>query len=157
MLVQVGLCRTCSETTLLVFPLGGSFPTSTQQPSVIEPSTLIIRISKECILDRLKFWKGKQNTFETHHEKKTFPICKNKGADQLCSNCKADQRLSFRYMNSTRMPQRSISHLHRTKYLDVKYRSRAPGQGVRLKGMSRAITMQGFTFAATLGAEKIKL
>ena len=25
MLVQVGLCRTCSETTLLVFPRGGSF------------------------------------------------------------------------------------------------------------------------------------
>ena len=24
MLVQVGLCRTCSETTLLVFPRGGS-------------------------------------------------------------------------------------------------------------------------------------
>ena len=24
-LVQVGLCRTCSETTLLVFPRGGSF------------------------------------------------------------------------------------------------------------------------------------
>ena len=26
-LVQVGLCRTCSETTLLVFPRGGSFLT----------------------------------------------------------------------------------------------------------------------------------
>ena len=25
MLVQAGLCRTCSETTLLVFPRGGSF------------------------------------------------------------------------------------------------------------------------------------
>ena len=25
MLVQVGLCRTCSKTTLLVFPRGGSF------------------------------------------------------------------------------------------------------------------------------------
>ena len=25
MLVQVGMCRTCSETTLLVFPRGGSF------------------------------------------------------------------------------------------------------------------------------------
>ena len=25
MLVQVGLCRTCSETTLLVFPRGGSY------------------------------------------------------------------------------------------------------------------------------------
>ena len=25
MLVQLGLCRTCSETTLLVFPVGGSY------------------------------------------------------------------------------------------------------------------------------------
>ena len=40
---------------------------------------------------------------------------------------------------------------------NVKYRSWAPGQGVQLKGMSRTITMQGFTFAATLGVEKIKL
>ena len=35
----------------------------------------------------------------------------------------------------------------------VKYRSRAPGQVVRLKGMSRT----GFTCSCTLGAEKIKL
>ena len=30
-------------------------------------------------------------------------ICpgENKGADQLCSNCEADQRLCFRYTNST--------------------------------------------------------
>ena len=27
MLVQTGFCRTCSETTLLVFPLGGSYIT----------------------------------------------------------------------------------------------------------------------------------
>ena len=37
---------------------------------------------------------------------------------------------------------------------NMKYRLRAPGQVVRLKGMSRTITIQGFTFAATLGAEK---
>ena len=29
MLVQAGLCQTCSETTLLVFPRGGSFNTGT--------------------------------------------------------------------------------------------------------------------------------
>ena len=28
MLVQAGLCRTCSETTLLVFPRGGSYDIS---------------------------------------------------------------------------------------------------------------------------------
>ena len=36
----------------------------------------------------------------------------------------------------------------------VKYRSRALGQCMRLKAMSRRITMQRFTFAATLDAEK---
>ena len=36
----------------------------------------------------------------------------------------------------------------------MKYRSRAPGQGVCLKGMSRTITMQAFTLAAMTDAEK---
>ena len=30
-----------------------------------------------------------------------FCICKNKGADQLRSNCEADQHLCFRYMDIT--------------------------------------------------------
>ena len=30
-----------------------------------------------------------------------FCLCENKGADQLCSNCTADQRLCFRYSDST--------------------------------------------------------
>ena len=29
--------------------------------------------------------------------KPAFALCENKGADQLCSNCTADQRLCFRY------------------------------------------------------------
>ena len=33
--------------------------------------------------------------------KPTFCICENKGADQLRSNCEADQRLCFRYIDST--------------------------------------------------------
>ena len=33
--------------------------------------------------------------------KQTFCICENKGADRLRSNCEADQRLCFRYMDST--------------------------------------------------------
>ena len=40
---------------------------------------------------------------------------------------------------------------------NVRYRSRSLGQDVRLKGTSRTITMQGFTFAASLCVEKIKL
>ena len=38
--------------------------------------------------------------------------------------------------------------------LSVKYRSRALGQGACLKGMSRTITMQGFTLMAITDAEK---
>ena len=33
--------------------------------------------------------------------KPDFCLCENKGADQLCSNCEADQRLCFRYTDST--------------------------------------------------------
>ena len=33
--------------------------------------------------------------------KPTICICENKGADQLCSNCTADQRLCFRYTDRT--------------------------------------------------------
>ena len=39
----------------------------------------------------------------------------------------------------------------------VKYRSRAPGQGACLKGMSRTFTMQGFRLAAISDVEKTKL
>ena len=41
--------------------------------------------------------------------KPDFCLCENKGADQLCSNCTADQRLCFRYMDST------ISLLHESE------------------------------------------
>ena len=33
--------------------------------------------------------------------KRDFCLCENKGADQLCSNCTADQRLCFRYKDRT--------------------------------------------------------
>ena len=33
--------------------------------------------------------------------KPTFGICENKDADQLRGDCKADQRLCFRYIDST--------------------------------------------------------
>ena len=40
-------------------------------------------------------------------------ICENKDADQLCSNCEADQRLCFRYTDSTisHLPKYEISSL----------------------------------------------
>ena len=36
--------------------------------------------------------------------KPDFCLCVNKGADQLRSNCEADQRLCFRYTDSTIPP-----------------------------------------------------
>ena len=38
---------------------------------------------------------------EPRHKKTGFCLCENKGADQLRSNCEADQRLCFRYTDST--------------------------------------------------------
>ena len=45
--------------------------------------------------------------------KPAFCICENKDADQLPSNCAADQRLCFRYMDSTTplLPKSEISGL----------------------------------------------
>ena len=59
----------------------------------------------------------------------------------------------------------AISDVEKTKLLHknfqsqwtVKYRSRAPGLGACLKGMSRTITMQGFRLAAISDVEKTKL
>ena len=50
---------------------------------------------------------------EPHHEKQVFFIWKNKDADQLRGNRKADQRLCFRYMDSTNplLPKSEILRL----------------------------------------------
>ena len=42
-----------------------------------------------------------KNIPEPHHEKTNILVCKNKGADQLRGNCKAEQHLPFRYRDST--------------------------------------------------------
>ena len=51
--------------------------------------------------------------FEPGHEKTGFLPCENKGADQLRSNCEADQRLCFRYTDRTipPLPKPKISSL----------------------------------------------
>ena len=59
----------------------------------------------------------------------------------------------------------AITDVEKTKLLrknfqnqwTVKYRSRVPGQGACLKGMSRTTTMQGFRLAAITDVEKTKL
>ena len=42
-----------------------------------------------------------RNKMSHHREKPTICIGENKGADQLRSNCEADQHLYFRYSDST--------------------------------------------------------
>ena len=37
-------------------------------------------------------------------KKREFGLCENKGADQLRSNCEADQHLCFRNTDSTILP-----------------------------------------------------
>ena len=50
-----------------------------------------------------------------------------------------------------------LRHKSEQSQWTLKYRSRALGQGVCLKGMSRRITMQGLTLAGITDAEKTKL
>ena len=66
---------------------------------------------------------GEEIATESHSQRKThlslvmrkpaFCICENKDADQLHSNCEADQRLCFRYIDSTipLLPKYEISSL----------------------------------------------
>ena len=51
--------------------------------------------------------------FELVVRKPAFCICENKDADQLRSNCAADQRLCFRYTNNTipLLPKSEVSSL----------------------------------------------
>ena len=51
--------------------------------------------------------------YEPRYEKTGFCICENKDADQLRGNCEADQRLCFRYIDSTipLVPKYEISSL----------------------------------------------
>ena len=136
MLVQAGLCRTCPETTLLVFPRDGSFvmaklwldinhisnnlfifPTTgepqrnpgagvsddtltvealsaenTIQDSVLDLEALgISNIDKTLKHDTSK--SKHFNCLSSITRKPDFCLCEDKGADQLCSNCSADQPL----------------------------------------------------------------
>ena len=58
---------------------------------------------------------GKLSTIIMSHvmRKQTFCICENKDADQLRGNREADQRLGFRYTDSTipLLPKSEISSL----------------------------------------------
>ena len=79
---------------LLVFPCGGSIVINAlflgKQRHITSTST--------CYMNRFM-------------RKPDLCLCENKGAEQLCSNCTADQRLCFRYKGSTitLLPKSEIS------------------------------------------------
>ena len=58
---------------------------------------MLIRLSleRELMLVYTVFWGCMAKTVD-HDRNNLSCICENKGADQLCSNCTADQRLCFR-------------------------------------------------------------
>ena len=46
----------------------------------------------------LNCWNGPNRSVKVGlFRRQDFCLCENKGADQLCSNCTADQHLCFRY------------------------------------------------------------
>ena len=68
MLVQVGLCRTCSETTLLVFPRGGSFVSMTTLTSNID---LSLSVDETLDLENLQ---KKPDFSQKYNEKEMFLV-----------------------------------------------------------------------------------
>ena len=82
--------------------------------------------------------------------KPTICISKNKGADQVRSNCEADQHLCFRYTDST-IPLLS-KYRYRIKFISVKV--------VKMNGLFRFKRRKmlpyclGLGFAMGLGHEK---
>ena len=60
--------------------------------------------------------------------KPDFYLCENKRADQLCTNCTADERLCFRYSDST-IPALLIPKFQATSHLLWLCRSVCVGHG----------------------------
>ena len=65
--------------------------------------------------------------------KKTICICENKDADQLRSNCEADQRLCFRYIGIVQVFFFSIPKFHGSSLLLWLYRQVCVRPGRKLK------------------------
>ena len=61
----------------------------------------------------VKYAKSYLNNMSHVVRKPAFCLCKNKDADQLCGDREADQRLCFRYIDSTisLLPKYEISSL----------------------------------------------
>ena len=88
-LVQAGLCRTWSETTLLVFPRGGSYEHVPAMPHSLLSTCMLLPCIYELTVNLMIL-------MSRCTRKQTICVCENKDANQLCSNSTADQRLCFR-------------------------------------------------------------
>ena len=92
--------------------------------------------------------------------KSDFCLYENKGADQLCSNCTADKRLCFHYMNSTipLLPKSKISNFvpfsvavesdlvrnpdDRFSYVTVQLQNHIVKFNVLVKGLSNSLHLK---------------
>ena len=71
---------------------------------IIRSQTEHFSVCNSCIKPDKHFWKRRRNISHLMSQcirQPTICICETKGADQLCSNCTADQRVCFRYTDST--------------------------------------------------------
>ena len=84
-----------------------------------DSSYFLIQIKVICThLDSFLAFLMAPTTFEPRCEKPAFCICEKKDADQLRSNCAADQRLCFRYIDGT-VPLLSKSEISSLKASSV--------------------------------------
>ena len=63
----------------------------------------------------------------------------------------------FTILANTDAEKTKLRRKNKQSQWTIKYRSRSAGQGACLKGMSRTITMQGFTLTAINDTEKRNL
>ena len=83
------------------------------------------RSHKKVIYIHDKFLEENTFDFSMHITKPTICICENKGADHLYCHCTADQRLCFRYTDSTSSLQlKSIISSFKPASLAVQLRHR---------------------------------
>ena len=143
MLVQPGLCRTCSETTLLVFPRGGSFDHCSIVGTLFSHDSSCGQAVKSTdfitgvnhlshLVGKPTMWfpnrsstnravqaqkQARSLKFRSYVEEELYyPSSKNKGADQLCGYREADLRLCFRICRLLVFPRDGSFDHHNAVY-----------------------------------------
>ena len=86
--------------------------------------------------------------------KPAFCICENKDADQLRGNCEADQRLCFRYKDST-IPLLHKSEISRLYPSSVTVLSETPKTGFLRTRLNYTMSYHGEMFELLIGKTDI--